>query len=368
MNPKILIGNILESKNITLVNTVNCVGVMGKGIALEFKKRYPKMYQQYKSDCEKGHIKAGEPVLYTDLLGSSIVNFPTKTHWKSPSLLKDIERGLDTFVRKYKEWGIESIAFPPLGCGNGGLSWDDVGPLMYQKLSSIDIPVEIYAPFGTSPDKLRYEFLRSGRNNKQMKGAKYGNINTPGNIAALEVLLRLEQQKYAKPVGRTIFQKIYFVLTDLSVDTGLQFVKSSYGPFSSGLKQVLHTFANQNLIHESQYGEMMKQSVGEGYYTIRKEFSEDLALLEPKISKTVDLFSRIKNTEQAEEVTTILYSAKELSKKKNRITEEELLQYIIDWKNTWNNPAKKESVSDSIKNLEVLGWINLTNDKIPLSS
>jgi len=364
MNPKVLIGNIFESKSKTLVNTVNCVGIMGKGIALEFKKRYPEMYKQYKTDCEIGRIKVGVPVLYSDLFGNSIINFPTKKHWKSPSLLKDIEKGLDIFLKQFKNWGIESIAFPPLGCGNGGLSWDDVGPLMYQKLSKIDIPVEIYAPFYTSSEKLKPEFLSSSRYNKQKKGATYRNINTSGNLAAIEVLSRLGQQKYTKPVGRTMFQKIYYVLTDLSVDTGLHFIKASYGPFSAGLRQILHAFANQSLIIESQYYKMMRLSVGDEYYSLKKEFSEDLARWEPQIEKTVDLFSRIKNTDQAEEVTTILYSAKDLSKENKKVTEDDVLHYIIGWKKTWNNPLKKESVIDSIRNLEALGWINLTHKEI----
>jgi O-acetyl-ADP-ribose deacetylase (regulator of RNase III)/uncharacterized protein YwgA len=361
MNPKVLIGNIFESKNKTLVNTVNCVGIMGKGVALEFKKRYPEMYKQYKADCDHGRIKVGEPVLYADLLGTSIINFPTKKHWKSPSLLKDIEKGLDIFLKQYKELGIESVAFPPLGCGNGGLSWDDVGPLMYQKLSQIDIPVEIFAPFGTNADKLKPEFLSSSRHNKQKRGATYSNINSAGNLAALEVLARLEQQKYTKPVGRTMFQKIYYVLTELSVNTGLQFTKSSYGPFSSNLKQIIHAFANQNLIQESQYFNMMRVSVGEEYYSIRKDFSKDLAELEPKILRTVDLFSRIKNTDQAEEVTTILFATKDLAKKDGKVTEDDILKYILEWKNSWDNQYKKESISGTIKNLEELGWINVVN-------
>lgn len=364
MIPKILIGDIFNSKHSTLVNTVNCVGVMGKGIAQEFKKRYPDMYRQYKIDCEHGRMKVGEPVFYTDLFGHSVVNFPTKNHWKSPSLLKDIEKGLDTFLKKYEQWGIKSIAFPPLGCGNGGLAWDDVGPLMYQKLSQLKIPVEIYAPYGTNPEKLKIEFLSVARNNQQKKGTYYQNSNTPGNLAALEVLHRLEQQRYTKPVGRTMFQKIYYVLTDLSVDTGLNFVKSSYGPFSKDLKQVLHVFANENLLHESQYDQMMKQTIGERYYDIRKEYSTELKKWEEQISKTVDLFSRIKDTDQAEEVTTILFSVKELQKDHTKATADEVINYIITWKKNWNNDIKKESIRDSIENLESLGWINIENTNL----
>lgn len=362
MAPQVLIGNLFDTKTTTLVNTVNCVGVMGKGIAEAFKKRYPDMYAQYRLDCKLGRIKVGEPTLYTDLLGTSIINFPTKTHWKSPSLLKDIEKGLDVFLEKYKEWNIKSVAFPPLGCGNGGLSWDDVGPLMYQKLLRAEIPVEMYAPYGTSPEKIKSEFLLRSRDDQLIRGVRYSNVNNPGNLIALEVLHRLEKQKYAKPVGRVILQKIYFVLTSLKVDTGLTFSKASYGPYSSAIKKVLHTFANQNLLTESQYGEMLRQTVGSEYLFLRKRIAGDIEHWEPQISRTVDLFSRIKDTNQAEEVTTILYSVNDLCKKNPKLSEEELLNYIINWKKSWSDSPKIESVSDSIRNLEAMGWIKLNHD------
>jgi O-acetyl-ADP-ribose deacetylase (regulator of RNase III) len=140
------IGNLFESSAKTVVNTVNCVGVMGKGIALEFKKRYPAMFADYVKRCDAGLVQLGQPYHFSDLFGASIVNFPTKKHWRSASHLQDIEDGLDYFVSHYQQWGIESVAFPALGCGNGGLEWSAVGPLMYQKLSSLPIPIEIYAP------------------------------------------------------------------------------------------------------------------------------------------------------------------------------------------------------------------------------
>jgi len=234
---------------------------------------------------------------------------------------------------------------------------------MYQKLSQIEIPVEIYAPFGTISEKLSSDFLSSGRLNRRTMGTVMSNINTPGNMAALEVLSRLEKQRYAKPVGRTMIQKIYYVLTELSVDTGLSFTKSSYGPFSSGLRQILTAFANQNLISESQYDTMMVQNVGSEYIAKRGDLLKDLAQFEPQISKTVDLFSRIKNTDQAEEVTTILFSVKELKRNSKNVTEDDLFQYIIGWKKTWKDQSKKSSVSETMRNLEALGWIKLAHGR-----
>lgn len=107
------IGNMFESNCSTIVNTVNCVGVMGKGIALEFKKKYPEMFMEYVLKCDRGEVKPGIPYVYQDN-GISILNFPTKDHWRSPSRLSYVIDGLNWFVDNYEKYGIDSIAFPPL--------------------------------------------------------------------------------------------------------------------------------------------------------------------------------------------------------------------------------------------------------------
>lgn len=117
---KILVGDLFASKAQTLVNAVNCVGVMGKGVALEFRNRYPDMFNDYKQRCAKGMVKPGVPYLYTDLTGTSILNFPTKDDWRSQSNIGYVISGLQWFRDNYEKLGIQSIAFPPLGCGNGG--------------------------------------------------------------------------------------------------------------------------------------------------------------------------------------------------------------------------------------------------------
>jgi O-acetyl-ADP-ribose deacetylase (regulator of RNase III) len=151
---KVLIGDLFESKAQTLVNTVNCVGVMGKGVAEQFKKRFPAMFDDYADRCKRKEVRIGEPYLYRTS-GVQIVNFPTKNHWRSPSRLTDIESGLDYFVDHAMAWGISSVAMPPLGCGNGGLEWSEVGPLIYRKLHGLPIDVEVYAPYGTPKQHLR---------------------------------------------------------------------------------------------------------------------------------------------------------------------------------------------------------------------
>ena len=136
---------IFDSSAQTLVNTINCVGVMGKGLALEFKNRYPAMFDKYKSFCDKGVFKPGVLWIYKAEDGKWILNFPTKIDWKNPSKIEYIEEGLKKFVEIWSEKGITSIAFPLLGCSNGGLNPDEVIPIMEKYLNQCEgLDVTIY--------------------------------------------------------------------------------------------------------------------------------------------------------------------------------------------------------------------------------
>lgn len=364
---RVLIGNMFDGPAKTLVNTVNCVGVMGKGVALEFKKRYPAMFDDYVARCEVHRVRLGEPYYYSDMLGTSVVIFPTKDHWRSPSRLDDIARGLDYFAEHVREWGITSVAFPPLGCGNGGLDWSDVGPIMYQKLSALGIDVDIYAPFGTPQQQLTREFLERTATDDNATGRKNRKLN-PAWLSLLEVVDRLSQQPYSPPVGRTIFQKIAYILTEQGVETGFRFREGSYGPFSDDVKDAVHVFANANLIEERRLGKMNAIYVGPEYAELKKRFVDVLKTNERKIEKTVDLFSRIKSTEQAEEVTTVLFAARKLKNGRNdtSVSEQDLHDYIVKWKKDWARDDKQKAIASSIRNLEMLGWMRLSySDSLP---
>lgn len=135
--------DIFDSKTDAIVNTVNCVGVMGAGIAKEFKIRYDEMYKDYRKKCENNKIKVGKLAVFRTL-DRLIINFPTKKHWKNNSKLEWIEAGLKYFVDHYKKWSISSVAFPQLGTNHGKLNWDDVQPIMERYLKPLDITIEIY--------------------------------------------------------------------------------------------------------------------------------------------------------------------------------------------------------------------------------
>ncbi len=140
-------GSIFDAGTQVIVNTVNCQGVMGKGLALAFKQRYPEMFPVYQQECREKKLRIGRPTLY-QRSRPWILNFPTKDSWRANSKLEYIEKGLQYFASHYKRAGITSIAFPKLGAQNGKLSWDEVGPLMAQYLGPLDITVSIYVAEG----------------------------------------------------------------------------------------------------------------------------------------------------------------------------------------------------------------------------
>jgi len=360
---KIQIGDILQSGAQALINTVNCVGVMGKGIAQEFKKRFPDMFKEYAQKCERGEIKPGVPYLYRTLFPPQIVNFPTKDHWKSVSRLEDIEKGLKFLVGHYREWGITSLAIPPLGCGNGQLEWRVVGPLIYRYARQIDVPIEIYAPYGTSPRELTIEFLSQ----KAGIGSHYRDTSqqialNPAWVALVEILRRIEEQPYHWPVGRTIFQKIAYVATREGLPTGFIYQKGSFGPFSTGLKNAQTKLVNDNLLQEERLGRMFMVKAGPNYARVQRDFEPSLSRWEAIIEKTTDLFMRI-NTDQAEIVATVLFTADALKKTPHSIPSEmEVLDAVMEWKQNRRPQLDRLAVASAIRNLGMLCWLDVKPD------
>lgn len=358
---EILIGDMFNSKAQTLINTVNCVGIMGKGIAAEFKKRYPEMFDDYTARCKKGEIKPGVPYLYksSPLFNTElqIINFPTKDDWRSVSKVEDIEKGLKILVAKYKEWGVKSLAVPPLGCGNGQLLWETVGPLIYRYLSKLDIPVKMYAPYGTPPKQLTVEFLSQ---EYDLNNAKSGELTNqklkPAWIALIEIVYRIGKQKYHMPVGRTIFQKIAYVATALGIPTDLAHVRGSFGPYCRELDNVKRNLANAGLLQEEKRGSMFQVVPGLAYEKSRPKYQDSFQKWNAMIDKTVDLFLRL-DTNKAEIVATVLFVEREMNK--GDMSEDGILQEVMKWKQKRRPPLDEKEVSQVIRNLGVLQWFSL---------
>jgi len=356
---KVLMGDILKSKTQTLVNTVNCVGIMGKGIALEFKEQFPDMFNDYVARCNRNEVRLGKPYLYKRLTPPWILNFPTKGHWRSVSRIEDIVKGLKHLFQHYKEWGITSLAVPPLGCGQGQLEWKIVGPTLYRYLNQLDIPVELYAPYGTPHEELNIEFLENAPDVKSVKPELAPERIRPAWVALVEILKCLEQEPYHWPVGRTTFQKIAYIATQEGLPTGLHYQKSSFGPFSPELKGIITRLVNNGLIREEQLGQMFAVKVGPTFADARKAYLNEMAQWESIIEKTTDLFMRMQ-TRQSEVVATVLFAANTLAnRKKEQPSETEVLTEVMEWKQRRRPKLDDKEVAYTIRNLAALRWLKV---------
>jgi uncharacterized protein YwgA/O-acetyl-ADP-ribose deacetylase (regulator of RNase III) len=362
---KVLIGDVFESKAQTIVNTINCVGVMGKGVALEFKKRFPDMFDDYVTRCNANLVKLGQPYLYRKLLTPWIINFPTKDHWRSVANIHDIIHGLSYLEEHYKEWEISSLAVPPLGCGQGQLEWKVVGPTLYRYLSRLDIPVELYAPFGTSTVEMDVNFLCKNPE-LAIAGSGQGRIR-PEWIALVEILARIEKEPYHWPIGRTIFQKIAYFATEKGIQTGLKYSKGSFGPYSSELKTKTTQLVNNGLICEERLGKMFAVKVGPTFKDAREVYGLDMLNMDKTINLVYDLFLRM-STNSAELAATVHYASVILSKENGvKPSEIEVLAYVMDWKQKRKPPYNKEAVAKTIRNLAVLRLIDVeASSDLPL--
>ena len=150
MSVQIASGDLLEQRVDAIVNTVNTIGVMGKGIALQFKRRWPANAKAYETACKRGDVVPGKMFLFDNgglVDPKFIINFPTKRHWRQPSRIKDIETGLVDLLAVVKRHSIRSIAIPPLGCGNGGLNWEDVRPRIEAAFAGLpELDVRLFSP------------------------------------------------------------------------------------------------------------------------------------------------------------------------------------------------------------------------------
>lgn len=229
-------GNLLEAKTEALVNTVNCVGIMGKGIALQFKQAYPDNYGQYVRACEAGEVQPGRMFITRTgrmLPPFYIINFPTKRHWRGKSRLEDIEVGLLALGQEIERLGIRSIAVPPLGCGSGGLDWEDVRPRIEQALAALpDVQVVVYQPQGApAPDA--------------MLVARTDIHLTRARAMLLLLLDAYLTQEYS--LSRLEAQKLAYFLQAAGEPLKLNYVKHKYGPYAHNLNHVLQVMEGSSI-------------------------------------------------------------------------------------------------------------------------
>jgi len=221
-------GNLLKADAEALVNTVNCVGVMGKGIALQFKQAYPEMAKAYADACKREEVQPGRMHVWDSQLLRGpryIINFPTKRHWRGKSRMEDIDAGLVALVETIRKHQIESVAVPPLGCGFGGLSWGEVKPRIERAFAELpDVRVLVFEPKGAPETDKRV--IRTKRPNL-----------TPARALFIAAIDRYAELAYA--VTQLEIQKLAYFLQEAGEPLRLRVVKGTYGPYADNLNKVL---------------------------------------------------------------------------------------------------------------------------------
>jgi O-acetyl-ADP-ribose deacetylase (regulator of RNase III) len=224
-------GDIFQEKTDALVNTVNCVGIMGRGIALQFKKIFPENFKLYKTACKEKEVLPGRMFVYEThfLTGCKyIINFPTKRHWRGASKIEDIESGLLDLVKVIKKFNIKSIALPPLGCGLGGLEWNQVRVIIENTLLNLSgVDIILFEPQGAPLAK---------------KMAK--NLSVPNMTAGRAALVGLVHRYLAGLLDPFVtlleVHKLMYFLQEIGEPLRLKFQKNIYGPYAENLRHVLN--------------------------------------------------------------------------------------------------------------------------------
>lgn len=223
-------GDILKTKADALVNTVNCVGVMGRGIALQFKKAFPDVFKTYELVCKRGELKLGMVLVHDlDRLEQPhyVINLPTKRHWRSKSRIEDIEEGVEALIMEVRRLELKSVAVPPLGCGLGGLDWDEVRPRIERAFNELpNVQVLLFEPKGAPSAE------------EMAKEEKTPNM-TEGRAALLGLMRRYLAAVMDPSVTLLEIHKLMYFMQEAGQNLKLAYAKGPYGPYAENLRHVL---------------------------------------------------------------------------------------------------------------------------------
>lgn len=265
-----LVGNIFDSNAMALVNTVNLMGVMGKGVALQFREKFPANYKAYKAACKNQTIAIGKLMVFKEqtVWGEKyIVNFPTKTDWRKPSEYLYIEKGLDDLINVISSYNITSIAIPPLGAGNGGLNWNRVKDIIEQKLSNLDIEIYIYEPTAKIVEQMKSERVKLT------------------DARALLLYLLFDLVKHGEFVSEFSSEKICYFLQKFGAQEifKLTYFPRYYGPYSGKVRYVLNALNGSYIMGFSDMNRKPFDAlflIPDAYADIEKRVLNNTALLE----------------------------------------------------------------------------------------
>ena len=339
-----IIGNLLEAETQALVNTVNTVGVMGKGIALQFKERFPVNLKIYRNACKQGDMQIGKMLVVKEqtLNGEKIIiNFPTKTEWYKKSQYSYIEEGLKDLKNVIKQFGIKSIAIPPLGCGNGGLKWDKVKILIDKYLMDLtDVDIIIYEPNDSVKEILQKE------NIKKDVGL------TPARAMLLHALYKYE--KMGEVASIFAANKLAYFLQKTGEPMKLQFVPYKYGPYAQGIEKVLYALNGKYLNGMEQMKARAFEPLQLNYerYDEVQNYIKTLGFEQQK--RLENLFEVIDGFETTLSLE-ILSSTHFLISENPKISEEELFDKIKNWNERKKNIITKEHITIALNHLQDYG-------------
>ncbi|MDY6939423.1 MAG: macro domain-containing protein [Cyanobacteriota bacterium] len=315
-------GDILKADAQALVNTVNCVGVMGRGIALQFRKAFPNNFKAYKRACDTEQVKPGKMFvcdlnrIYNPRL---IINFPTKRHWRGKSRIQDIERGLEDLIEVVRQREISSIAIPPLGCGLGGLNWIEVRPMIVDAFQSLpEIRVLLFEPVG-APDV-----------NSMVKERK-----TPKMTVGRAALLGLMRRYLAAVMDPTItlleVHKLMYFMQEAGEPLRLKYQKAPYGPYAENLRHVLSLIEGHFI---SGYGDAEDRP--DKPLELKRHAAEKAESFLAKSQDTQEHFNRVAELIKGFETPfslELLATVHWVAAYENAKTVDDAIQKIYDWNN-----------------------------------
>ncbi len=328
--------NLLTSNAEALVNTVNLVGIMGKGIALQFKEHFPLNFKLYQKACKAGDLQIGKVFLTeTGLLTGPkyIINFPTKTDWRSYTKIEYITDGLDDLVRIIRDKNIRSIAIPPLGCGNGGLDWNVVRPIIEKKLASLSdvVDIEIYEPghhsyTKTTTDKKAPELTKS---------------------RALILALAERYHVLGFDISHLEIQKLAYFLQEFGQqDLLLRFEKGHYGPYATNLKHLIAHLEGTFIKGQIRFQDMKPTDaltlVEEQFPSVHEFLDANLEAEEKlRLNRVKDLIEGFESPYGLELLATVHWAKKELQEKASPAS----VKTYID---NWSHRKKELMTSDQV--------------------
>jgi len=328
---KFIKGNLLDSEAQALVNTVNTVGVMGKGIALQFKERFPENFRAYSRACKAGEVKIGKMFVHDELTMygiKTIINFPTKEQWFRKSQYKYIEEGLQDLVKVINDKKIESVAIPPLGAGNGGLNWNKVKKLITQYLSELKgIDITIYEPNAEIKKILQKE--------SRPKDVKL----TPARAMLLYALFKYE--RFGEHSTVFTANKIMYFLQQSGENLRLKFEPYTYGPYAQAVEKVLYALNGKYLtgLEQMQAGPFEQLKLSYNKYDEIQEFVEKNldTLQKQRLSNLFKVIEGFESTFSLEILSSVHY----LKKNNPELTKQEILGKIRTW-----NDRKKSLINE----------------------